>query len=130
MAAGDKGAKDGDGRCLHGLSGVVHEHDDIGETIAHARRRHGAAGAIIAAGMLGLDQVLGRKPREEAPIVISTGDEPVDTPDSDCADGVILGCCAAAAVLTVPPVMPLIGKGVACQYADGARDKLGGTEDA
>ena len=36
--------------------------------------RHGAAGAIVAAGMFGLDQALGRKPKEEAPIVMAASD--------------------------------------------------------
>ena len=35
-------------------------------------------GAIVAAGMFGLDQALGRKPKEEAPIVMAAADEPVD----------------------------------------------------
>lgn len=34
---------------------------------------------MIAAGMLGLDQALmGRKPKEEAPIVMAASDQPVD----------------------------------------------------
>jgi hypothetical protein len=48
------------------------------DPIPAARRRHGTAGAIVAAGMLGLDQALGRKPKEEAPIVMAASDEPVD----------------------------------------------------
>jgi hypothetical protein len=48
------------------------------DPIRGARRRHGAAGAIMAAGMFGLDQALGRKPKEEAPIVMAAADEPVD----------------------------------------------------
>ncbi len=48
------------------------------DPVQTARRRHGAAGAIVAAGMLGLDQVLGRKPKEEAPIVMAAADQPVD----------------------------------------------------
>ena len=32
----------------------------------------------MAAGMFGLDQALGRKPKEEAPIVMAASDEPVD----------------------------------------------------
>jgi hypothetical protein len=48
------------------------------DPVSTARRRHGGVGAIMAAGMLGLDQALGRKPKEEAPIVMSVGDEPVD----------------------------------------------------
>jgi hypothetical protein len=48
------------------------------DPVRGARRRHGTAGAIVAAGMLGLDQALGRKPKEEAPIVMAAADEPVD----------------------------------------------------
>jgi len=52
------------------------------DPVRAARRRHGTAGAIVAAGMLGLDQVLGRKPKEEAPIVMAASDQPVDIDDS------------------------------------------------
>ena len=48
------------------------------DPVRAARRRHGTAGAIVAAGMFGLDQALGRKPKEEAPIVMAAADEPVD----------------------------------------------------
>ena len=46
--------------------------------IANAKRRHGALGGVLAAGMLGLDQALGRKVREEAPIVVDANSDPVD----------------------------------------------------
>jgi hypothetical protein len=48
------------------------------ELIANAKRRHGALGAVVAAGMFGLDQALGRKVKQEAPIVVSAPTEPVD----------------------------------------------------
>jgi hypothetical protein len=52
------------------------------DPVATARRRHGAAGAIVAAGMLGLDQALmGRKVKQEAPIVIAASDQPIDIDD-------------------------------------------------
>lgn len=51
---------------------------EASEFVANARRRHGAAGAILAAGMLAVDQVLGRKPKEEAPIVVASPTEPTD----------------------------------------------------
>jgi hypothetical protein len=54
------------------------EPPDSFDPIHAARRRHGGAGAILAAGMFGLDQALGRKPKEEAPIVMAASDEPVD----------------------------------------------------
>jgi hypothetical protein len=46
--------------------------------IASARRRHGALGGLVAAGMLGIDKVLGRKPREEIPVVVAAPTEPID----------------------------------------------------
>jgi len=46
------------------------------------RTQHKGVAALIAAGMLGLDEALGRKPREEAPIVVDANGEPVDI-DSD-----------------------------------------------
>lgn len=53
------------------------------ETIQHAKRRHGALGGALAAGMLGLDQAMsGRKAREEAPIVIDANSDPIDV-DTD-----------------------------------------------
>jgi hypothetical protein len=52
------------------------------DPVRTARRRHGAAGAIVAAGMFGLDQALGRKVKEEAPIVIAASDKPVDIEDA------------------------------------------------
>ena len=60
--------------------------DDIDRIIANARRRHGTLGAALAAGMLGLDKVMGRKPREEAPIVMSSPTEPTDID----ADGIVV----------------------------------------
>jgi hypothetical protein len=54
---------------------------ELGNTfdpVRTARRRHGAAGAIMAAGMLGLDQALGRPVKEEAPIVVAAADQPID----------------------------------------------------
>lgn len=74
----------------------------IGQSIANARRRHGAAGAIMAASMFGLDQALGRKPREEAPIVISTGDEPIDIDD----DGIVVAIDEHTSVVAAPQPRP------------------------
>lgn len=76
------------------------------DIVAAARRRHGAVGGIVAASMLGLDQALGRKPREEAPIVIAAGTEPVDI-DSDGIE-VPLGADAAAVAPPLPRVRPAL----------------------
>ncbi|MSX94434.1 MAG: hypothetical protein F2749_13555 [Actinobacteria bacterium] len=49
------------------------------QPMANARRRHGAAGAMLAAGMFGLEQAMGlRKKKEEAPIVVAAPTEPTD----------------------------------------------------
>lgn len=53
----------------------------VSDPIATARRRHGASGAILAAGMFGVDIALGRKPKEEAPIVVAAPTEPTDIDD-------------------------------------------------
>lgn len=51
---------------------------DVADRVADAKRRHGAAGGMLAAGMLGLDQVLNRKPREEVPVVVASNSDPID----------------------------------------------------
>ena len=58
--------------------GIAHEIQPESDPIGTARRRHGSAGAILAAGMFGLDIALGRKAKEEAPIVAAASDQPVD----------------------------------------------------
>lgn len=52
--------------------------EPISDPVGTARRRHGAAGAMLAAGMFGLDIAMGRKPKEEAPVVVAANTEPVD----------------------------------------------------
>lgn len=73
---------------------------DIATRIAHAKRRHGTAGAALAAGMLGVDQIVnGRKPREEAPIVIASNSDPLDID----TDGISLSLADAD---VVAPALP------------------------
>ena len=50
----------------------------VSDPIGTARRRHGPAGAMLAAGMFGIDVALGRKPKEDAPVVVAASTEPVD----------------------------------------------------
>lgn len=57
---------------------VEFEMEPVSDPVGTARRRHGAAGAILAAGMFGVDIALGRKAKEEAPIVMAASTEPVD----------------------------------------------------
>lgn len=46
------------------------------ELIRRARTKYGAIGAIVASGMLGLDKILGRKPKEEGAVVWEASGEP------------------------------------------------------
>ena len=46
--------------------------------VARAHRKHGVAGAIVAGGMLAIDQVLGRKPKEQPAAVSEFSGEPTD----------------------------------------------------
>ena len=46
--------------------------------VARAHRKHGMAGAILAGGMLAIDQVLGRKPKEQPAAVSEFSGEPTD----------------------------------------------------
>ena len=55
---------------------------DDADRVSDARRRLGRGGAMLAAGMLGLDQILMGKKKEEAPIVVDANSDPVDI-DSD-----------------------------------------------
>lgn len=58
--------------------GIALEIQPESDPIGTARRRHGAAGAILAAGMFGVDIALGRKAKEEAPIVMAASAQPID----------------------------------------------------
>lgn len=46
--------------------------------VARAHRKHGLAGAIVAGGMLAIDQVLGRRPKEQPAAVSEFSGEPTD----------------------------------------------------
>jgi hypothetical protein len=50
----------------------------LSDPVSTARRKHGAAGAMLAAGMFGVDIALGRKPKEEAPVVVTASGDPTD----------------------------------------------------
>jgi hypothetical protein len=50
----------------------------ISDPVGTARRRHGAAGAVLAAGLFGVDIALGRKPKEEVPVVVDAAGEPTN----------------------------------------------------
>jgi hypothetical protein len=46
--------------------------------VAQAHRRHGIAGAILAGGMIAIDQIMGRKPKEQPAAVQEFSGEPED----------------------------------------------------
>ena len=48
------------------------------QMIDRARRRYGSVGAIVASGMLGIDKILGRRPKEEIPSIWEASGEPGD----------------------------------------------------
>ena len=54
------------------------ELEPVSDPIGTARRKHGAAGAVLAAGLFGVDIALGRKPKEEVPVVVDAAGEPTD----------------------------------------------------
>lgn len=53
-------------------------HGSEAQMIDRARRRYGSVGAVIASGMLGIDKILGRRPKEETPAVWEASGEPGD----------------------------------------------------
>ncbi|MGA0877500.1 MAG: hypothetical protein ACO3SP_00110 [Ilumatobacteraceae bacterium] len=48
------------------------------ELIKRAHSRYGAIGAIVAGGMLGIERLLGRKPKDEGAVVWEASGEPGD----------------------------------------------------
>jgi len=86
---------------------VAYEHDEaedapviapISDPVGTARRRHGAAGAMLAAGMFGVDIALGRKPKEEAPVVIASSSDPIDIE----TDGIVVPVDDVTSVFAPP----------------------------
>ena len=53
-------------------------HDDESAMIKRAAQRYGTVGAMLAGGMVVFDKLLGRKPKEEAAIVVEASGEPGD----------------------------------------------------
>ncbi len=79
--------------------------DEQSEPAAPRTTRRG--GAILSAAMLGLDIALGRKPREEIPVVVDANGDPVDID----GDGITVPIDDAASAVAPPlprraPTMP------------------------
>lgn len=48
------------------------------EFVRRARSKYGAMGAIVASSMLGLDKLLGRKPKDDGAVIWEASGEPED----------------------------------------------------
>lgn len=70
------------------------------------RRSHGPVGTAIGAAMLGLEQVIFGKQREEAPIVITASGEPGDVD----TDGIVIRLDDDADIVAppLPPTPPVV----------------------
>ena len=77
----------------------------VSDPVGTARRKHGAAGAVLAAGLFGVDVALGRKPKEEAPVVVDAAGEPTDID----TDGMRIQLNADTE-LVAPPLPPSVPK--------------------
>ncbi|MEY4175844.1 MAG: hypothetical protein RI900_3009 [Actinomycetota bacterium] len=80
--------------------------EPVSDPVGTARRKHGAAGAILAAGMFGVDIALGRKPKEEVPVVVDAAGEPGDLD----TDGISIAVDSATSVVTpaLPRTVPVV----------------------
>ena len=52
--------------------------DTVQAQLDRARARHGTIGAVVFSAMLGVDKVLGRKPKDEGAVVWEASGEPED----------------------------------------------------
>jgi hypothetical protein len=75
----------------------------LSDPVTTARRKHGAAGAVLAAGMFGVDIALGRKPKEEIPVVVTASGDPTDID----RDGMSFAIDDATQVVA-PPLPPTV----------------------
>ena len=67
--------------------------------VRRAAQKYGTVGAMLAGGMLVFDKLLGRKPKEEAAVVIEAASEPGNIDDN----GITLVVDANTTVVSPPP---------------------------
>ena len=67
--------------------------------IKRAQSKYGSIGAIVASGMLGLDRVLGRKPKDEGAVIWEASGEPGDID----RDGISVDIDESTSVVAHPP---------------------------
>jgi hypothetical protein len=75
---------------------VVNQDDAM---VRRAAQRYGTVGAMLAGGMLVFDKLLGRKPKEEAAVVIETASEPGNIDDN----GITLVVDDNTTIVSPPP---------------------------
>lgn len=56
----------------------IDQTDSIQNQLDRARARHGTIGAMVFSAMLGVDKVLGRKPKDEGAVIWEASGEPED----------------------------------------------------
>jgi len=76
---------------------LVFDQDDA--MVRRAAQRYGTVCAMLAGGMLVFDKLLGRKPKEEAAVVIEAASEPGNIDDN----GITLVVDANTTVVSPPP---------------------------
>jgi len=67
--------------------------------VRRAAQRYGTVGAMLAGSMLVFDRLLGRKPKEEAPVVFEASGEPGNIDD----DGITLILDDNTTIVSPPP---------------------------
>jgi hypothetical protein len=67
--------------------------------VRRAAQRYGTVGAMLAGGMLVFDKLLGRKPKEDAAVVIEAASEPSNIDDN----GITLVVDDTLTVVSPPP---------------------------
>ncbi len=75
----------------------VFDQDDA--MVRRVAQRYGTVGALLAGGMLVFDKLLGRKPKEDAAVVIEAASEPGNIDDN----GITLVVDANTTVVSPPP---------------------------
>jgi hypothetical protein len=75
-------------------------HDDESAMIKRAAQRYGTVGAMLAGGMVVFDKLLGRKPKEDAAIIVEASGEPGDID----ADGINFVLDDNTTVSSPPPL--------------------------
>jgi hypothetical protein len=75
----------------------VFDQDDA--MVRRAAQRYGTVGAMLAGGMLVFDKLLGRKPKEDAAVVIEAASEPGNIDDN----GITLVVDENTTIVSPPP---------------------------